>query len=136
MTFYNGLIGLFWLIFIVAWFFSYFGTKKSTTVARKKNIGWQMAILAIVFFIFRGQLFYWLAPYDALVEGNATIHLFGVILCGGGMLSVLWNKWYLRKKWSSRAVFFSIATAIVGSILASSLVWLLALALFYYYFYK
>lgn len=136
MTFYNGLIGLFWLIFLIAWLFSYFGAPKSSGTAGKKNMGWQLAVIVVVFFICRSQLFYWLAPYDALLEGNATIHLIGVILCGGGMLSVLWNKWYLRKRWGSRAVGAGIVAAIGGSVLASSLAWLLVLALFYYYFYR
>jgi len=136
MTFYNGLIGLFWLIFIIAWLFSYFGAPKSSESAGKKNIGWQLVAIAVVFFILRSQLFHLLAPYDALLEGNATIHLLGVIVCACGMLSVLWNKWYLRKRWGSRAVGAGIVMAIAGSVLASSLAWLLVLALFYYYFYR
>lgn len=150
MTFYNGLIGLFWLIFIVVWIFSAFSAKK--TLRKSASVpswfGWRLVLAIILYFLFRNRVLYWLAPYDAMIEGNPTIHLIGVILCGVGIAFAIWARYYLGKNWGlpmsvkedpqlvvggpyalvRHPIYSGMMLAMLGSVLASTLLWLVLLA--------
>ena len=149
MTLYNGLIGLFWIIFIVYWLIA--------AASAKKNVGgegfgtwlWMRVLVVVVaIFLFRSGLFNWIAFYDVAVAGNPIIHLVGVILCGVGIAFAIWARVYLGKNWGRpmsvkkdpelvtsgpyayvrHPIYSGILLAILGSVLASTLAWLFVLA--------
>jgi len=153
MTIYNGLIGLFWFIFLIVWIVSSFSAKK--TVGRSGGWLWVRVLVVIfAFFLFRSQIFRWLGPYDAAVVGNPELHLFGVILCGAGIAFAIWARVYLGKNWGMpmsikenpelvtsgpytyvrHPIYTGMLFAMLGSVFASGLEWLVPLALFAAYF--
>jgi steroid 5-alpha reductase family enzyme len=154
MTLYNGLIGLFWLLFILVWAVSAMSVKKGTSGG--SGIGWRIAAALIIFWIFKAGIYRSLASYDAVIEGNPSIHLVGVIVTGFGIAFAIWARLYLGKNWGMpmsvkedpalvtkgpyayvrHPIYFGILTAMLGSALASSVVWIIIMAFAAAYFVK
>jgi len=159
MTIYNGLIGLFWLVFIFIWIVTSFSAKKTISKTTTSNaaswIGWRILVVILAYFFVRSHLYAYIVPYDRMIEGNPTIHFLGVVLCGVGVLLAIWARLYLGRNWGMpmsvkenpelvttgpyrfvrHPIYTGILLAIIGSVLASSVLWLLWLAFCSYYFY-
>jgi protein-S-isoprenylcysteine O-methyltransferase Ste14 len=152
MLFYNSLIGVCWVVFLVVWLVFAFGAKRTV-----RNNWWQRSIyfriaIAIVVVLLLSHLStgdHTLRNfrYYGLISSNPIILSIGVILCAAGIAFAIWARVYLGRNWGMpmslkenpelvttgpyayvrHPIYTGMLLAMLGSALASSLVWLIVL---------
>lgn len=158
MTFLNSeIIGFFWLIYIMYWAIAARGVKRNLKrVPWWQGIGFRVAIIAVAFFLLSmpasRQGLRTIA--HAAISQNPIIGIFGVILCGLGIVLAVWARVHIGINWGQpmsikekpdlvstgpyayirHPIYAGIIIAMFGSALASSLLWLIPLCIVCFYF--
>jgi protein-S-isoprenylcysteine O-methyltransferase Ste14 len=158
MVVYRALLAALWLLFIIVWIAAAFTAKRSVGGARRwgREVGLRLAILASVLLLLRIPILYHAVRYGRahMLNADPRLALAGTILCALGVTWAIWARLYLGGNWGlpmSRKVqpelvttgpyafvrhpiYAGILLALLGSALAESYVWLLALVVAGVYF--
>lgn len=157
MAIYNwSILGL-WILFLAVWVFSSIGAKKSV-----RNRAWSRGIVVRVIVLllvlvtlrlpgvshgFRHAIIY-------LANRNATLGIAGVVLCALGIGVAIYGRFYLGSNWGlpmtrkanpdlvttgpyafvRHPIYSGLLLAMIGSALAESVTWAIALLIFGPYF--
>ena len=158
MLTYNAVIAWLWLVLIVYWFISAFGTKRSLgrPWVWQLEIGLRLVGLVLVVLVLRLSAFYHarLQLQAYLINTSVPLGVLGVVLCALGVGLAIWARIYLGRNWGApmsqkehpdlvtsgpyayvrHPVYTGFLLAMLGSAIGESLIWLLPLILGGIYF--
>lgn len=154
MDIYHWIVALSWLAFIIVWFVSSFGAKKSVAGSYARSFGWRLAFLVVLIVlassgIFRGVDWSWLT----IVPGQPWVAI-GAALSALGVAFAIWARVYLGSNWGMpmtlrenpelvtegpykyvrHPIYTGMLAALIGSVLVSGLAWVVVLVIVGGYF--
>lgn len=142
-----------WIIFWVYWLISAFNSKKNVHGNFDKFVGIRLVIFVGIIIIVR-YINISSISYNDPVIGNIIVKILGLILFLAGLALAVWARLILGKNWGMpmtqkqepelvtsgpyeyirHPIYSGILLAIIGSVLASSIYWLVLLAITSPYF--
>ena len=157
MNVYRSLIGACWFVLVVFCSVTAIGAKPNIGRApREKGVAIRLAIIVLIVLAFRlPPLRQLLLDVQAQMGGNAVAGVLGVVLCALGVSLAIWARVHLGKNWGMpmshkdnpdlvmtgpyarvrHPIYSGILLAMLGSMIGSSVFWLLPLILFGSYFF-
>ena len=157
MNTYRSLIAACWGVLVVYWAVAAIGAKPNIGRSRRrKGIAARLTIIVLIVLAFRlPPLRQLLLDVQAQMGGNAVAGVLGVVLCALGVSLAIWARVHLGKNWGMpmshkdnpdlvmtgpyarvrHPIYSGILLAMLGSMIGSSVFWLLPLILFGSYFF-
>lgn len=149
MHFLVTIIFIGWLIFWLYWFISAFGSKKNTKSRAKQFIGVRLVLIIIILLIIHPFTHRNHSFKNHYLASNNEVLVIGFVMFVLGLLLAVWARIYLGRNWGMpmtqkqdpelvtsgpyhyirNPIYTGILLAIVGSAIASSIYWLIMLAI-------
>ncbi|HJU22776.1 MAG TPA: isoprenylcysteine carboxylmethyltransferase family protein [Casimicrobiaceae bacterium] len=156
MNAYRSLIVAFWLILFAYWAIAAIGAKRTVgTRERRKAMALRLGLIVLIVLALRVPVLrQMLRIAQSQVTNVALLNILGVVLCGIGVALAIWARVHLARNWGMpmsrkenpelvttgpyayirHPIYAGILLAMLGSTIASSVVWVLPLILFGTYF--
>jgi protein-S-isoprenylcysteine O-methyltransferase Ste14 len=151
---FNKVIIVCWVIFWLYWFISAFGAKRNTRIGMEKFAGLRIGIFLGVVILFRLVNVQNYSFLNRASTSNKPLATIGLIIVLTGLLTAVWARVNLGRNWGMpmsikqdpelvtsgpyryirHPIYSGILLALIGTSLASSLVWLIVFAIAGIYF--
>jgi protein-S-isoprenylcysteine O-methyltransferase Ste14 len=158
MYFYSTIVAITWLVFLVVWFISAFGAKKTIRNNRWSwGIGIRIAAFIIVVLLLKFSL---INPHSLvaviayLAITNPLVNALGALLCILGVALAIWARFYLGRNWGMpmsvkentalvttgpykyirHPIYTGMLVALIGTSLVLGLIWLIVFIIVIAYF--
>ncbi|HUC31091.1 MAG TPA: isoprenylcysteine carboxylmethyltransferase family protein [Candidatus Paceibacterota bacterium] len=147
MPIFDHLIFLFWLVFILYWLISAIGVKKNIRSREwARDAGIRILLIILIIILLQFSSFWRFFGY----QSTESMQMIGVILCIAGLAFAIWARRHLGRNWSGtpsikeghelvtsgpyrfvrHPIYTGILLALIGSALASGVIWLVAFIVF------
>jgi len=154
MTLFNLLIKICWLLFMVVWLIFSLNTKKNVKLNNQRQTSFiRLAVIVAVIAFLKIKIFRDLA-YPNIFSSNHFVQACGVSICVLGIAFAIWARIHIGKNWGMpmsqkkepelvttgpyrfvrHPIYTGLITAMIGSLLAEGLIWMIWLVCMGFYF--